>query len=491
MKMDFPVQSQLQTQSQKIFQHLMMSPHMQQAIKVMQLPVVELASEIEQQVAQNPVIEISDEAAPSEIENDESSQGEQDTEQEIQIDEHNFDILKCLDDEFRDYFAESESFQPKQSQEDEKKKAYVDSLITSSESMYESLLTQAQESFSNPKQIEMAKAIIGNLNDHGYFETPLQEIAVLHQFNLKELEIVWEAIKMFDPPGIAASSIKEALLIQLKAQKKEDSFAYVLIRDHYDDLIHNRIPLIQKKTGCLAEDIQRAIHIEIARLDIRPGMQFANVQLQEIHPDVTLRQDGECLIAEANRDDLPNIRLNNRYLRMLSDTSIPNETKNYIREHILSAKWLMRAIQQRQSTIERIADFLGSKQKEYLIDPNGKLLPLTMKTVAEELNLHESTVARAVANKYIHTPRGVQSLRSFFTSNLTSQKGEFLSSNTVRDMIFDIIQNENKQFPLSDQLISNLLKEKGIICARRTIAKYRVELHIGNAQQRKKFTDLS
>lgn len=487
MKTDFPVQTQLQTQNHKMFQQLMMSPHMQQAIRLMQMPLLELASEIELQVAQNPVIEIADESTPSEVE--EESVAEQDPflEKELHLDEHHFEILQKLDQDFQDYFSENDSFQSSSTSEEEKQKTYFDSLIQNSPSMYESLLLQAKEHFSDEKSLAIAQVIIGNFNEHGYLETPIEEIAALYSFEVKDLESVWKNIKTFDPPGIGASSIQESLLIQLQSQKKGDSLAYLLIKDYYDELLHNKIPYIQKKVGCSFDDIQKAVHHEIARLDVRPGMQFANLQQQGILPDVTLRQEGEQLIIETNGDDLPNIRLNRRYLRMLNEETVPKETKDYIKQHITSAKWLMRTIQQRQSTIERIAGYLAVKQKEYLLNPNGQLQPLTMKSVAEELDLHESTIARAVANKYINTPRGILALRGFFTSTINTQKGEALSSNTIRDALFEMLQNENKQAPLSDQAISNLLKAKGILCARRTIAKYRLELNIGNAQQRKKF----
>lgn len=474
-----------QGQSLKLSPKMVMSPHMQQAIRFMQIPVMALAAEIEEQMAENPLLEYSEDS-PSDDEQEEVPEQDPSPEQEMVIDENDFDILKHLDQEFEDYFAESgQSYI--QHADAEKKKTFLDSLIQATPSLFEILMDQAKQTFSEPEKLAMAQAIIGNLNEHGFFQMSLQELALSNHFNEDQMKETLETIKTFDPPGIGASSIQESLLIQLRHQHKENSFAYRLIELCYDDLIHNRIPSIEKRLQCTAEKIRRAIDSEIGRLDIHPGSQFANHLTQTVRPDVFLRQEGETLVVEGNRDDIPQVRLNMKYLRMLNDDTVPSETKEFIHHHLLSAKWLMRTLQQRQTTIERIASYLCECQREFFMNPEGKLVPLTMKTVAEKLELHESTVARAVANKYINTPRGLLPLRDFFTNGFLTSKGEDLSSTSVREAIQQLIEGENKQAPLSDQAISNALHDAGIPCARRTVAKYRIELNLGSALQRKRF----
>jgi len=260
-----------------------------------------------------------------------------------------------------------------------------------------------------------------------------------------------------------------------------------LVKDHYDDLLHNHLPLIQKSLGCSMEDLRGSIDHDIAKLDIRPGANFSSRKPQPILPDVTLRQEGDQLIVEVEREHIGKIRLNRRYLKMLDDPEVPVKTKQYIKSHFLSVKWLMRNLQQRFSTVERIAESLAKRQREFFIDPEGQLVPLTMKVLAEELELHESTIARTVSNKYINSPRGLMSLRDFFTSGYVSAEGDEMSSTTVRDAIVDIINGEDSKHPFSDDKISEMLESKGIHCARRTIAKYRTGLEIGNTHQRRKF----
>ncbi len=251
--------------------------------------------------------------------------------------------------------------------------------------------------------------------------------------------------------------------------------------------MHNHLPAIQKSLDCSFQQLHRAIDDDVARLDLHPGTHFSIQPVQAIVPDVTIRQENEKLFVDVDRDRVPPLRLNHKYLSMLQDPEVSLETKQFIKRHLFSARWLMRNLQQRYSTIERIAEVIAQKQYRFFTDPSGQLLPMTMKALAEELNLHESTVARTVANKFINSPRGIYPLRAFFTSKYISDKGNTLSSQTVKEAIFGIIEKENKIHPLSDAKISSLLKENGIPCARRTVAKYRLAYQIGNAQQRKKF----
>jgi RNA polymerase sigma-54 factor len=486
-----PPSVQLQTglkQQQQLSQRLIMSAHMQQAIRLLQLPLQELESFIEEQVVLNPLLEMGNE---NEDEHDEeqtlSNPEEGEEEQEVVIDDQDFAILNHLDEELRDHFADSEPAPIKRSSEEEKLKTFLEQSICAEPSLHEHLIQQARDSFESSKELEIAEVLIGYIEEFGFLKTPLAEICSLHRLEEQAVRKVLTEIQTFEPYGIGASSMQESLLIQLRCLHKEETLAFQIIHDYYEQLLHNHIPLIQKQLKCSFGEIQEAIEKDIAKLDLHPGTQFSRKPARAIIPDVTLRQENDKLIVEVERDYAPSLRLNSRYMKMLKDPNVSTETKHFVKHHLFSARWLVRNLQQRYSTIERIAQSLAEKQYHFFTQPDGQLVPLTMKVLADELDVHESTIARTVSNKYIYSPRGLFPLRAFFTNKYVSEEGEDLSSATVKQAILDLIAKEDKKGPLSDEKISGLLKQKGIPCARRTVAKYRLTLKIGNTQQRRKF----
>lgn len=482
---------QLQAEPQQklqLSQRLMMSAHMQQALRLLQLPLQELESYIEEQVALNPLLEIANDAEDDSLESEnEPQKGPEEEEHEVTISDRDLDILTRLDEDLNDHFAQSEPAPVKSSSEDEKLKTYLEQSICAAPSLQEQLLHQAHDSFDDSKDIEIAEILIGYIDAFGFLKTPLSEICSLHHLTEQQTQRILNEIQTFEPYGVGASTIQESLLIQLRCLHKENSLAYCIILDHYDQLLHNQIPLIQKQLKCSYEDIQSAIENDIAKLDLHPGTHFSSQPTQAIIPDVILRQENDRLIVEVERESIPFMRINSRYLKLLNDPDVSQETKHFIKHHLFSARWLVRNLQQRFSTLERIAQSLAEKQYEFFTKPGGQLVPLIMKTLADELNVHESTIARTVSNKYIYSPQGLFALRAFFTNKYVSEEGKDLSSTTVKQSILDLIHKEDKTHPLSDQKISHLLKEKGINCARRTVAKYRLMLQIGNTQQRRKF----
>jgi RNA polymerase sigma-54 factor len=483
-------QSALELQGQQnLTQRLMMSAHMQQAIHLLQLPIPELELFIEEQVVVNPILEIEEEHQKEEIE-EENSEIDLSIEKEIVIHDQDFQILKNLDEDWRAHFAESDSVPLRKSQEHDKYKTYLESSICAPFNLSNQLIQQARDSFTSPLQLQMAEVLIGYIDQYGFLKNSLIEIALLHHFQEEDLKNILKEIQTFEPYGVGASSIQESLLIQLRLLHQEKTIAYQIVKNYYNELLHNRIPMIQKSLKCSFEEIQQAIN-RISKLDLHPGTQCSTQTSTGIIPDVILRQEGDQLIVEVNRDDVPGLRLNDRYLKMLEDPEVPLETKQFIRRHIFSAKWLMRNLQQRHSTLERITQSLAKRQYLFFTDPEGQLTPLTMKALAEELEVHESTIARTVANKYLASPRGLFPLRAFFTTAYFSETGKELSSKTVRESILEMIKKENKHQPLSDEMISQQLKNQGISCARRTVTKHRLALQIGNTLQRKKFSNFS
>jgi len=487
-----PVGMHLQAQPkqlQGLSQRLIMSAHMQQAIKLLQLPIMELEPFIEEQVVLNPLLEIEDhpdEGADPEDADDEPEQGDE-TEHEVEISDKDLAILTRLDEDMRDLYAGSDSMPIKRTADEDEKKAYLESSICAEPTLHEQLMQTAHDTFTEKEELDVAEILIGYIDQFGFLKTSIEEICLLHNLPLSTVKHVLQEIQTFEPFGVGASSIQESLLLQLRGLKKENTLSYQIVRDHYDDLLHNHIPAIQKSMNCSYEAIQQAIENDIAKLDLHPGTHFSTTQKQIIVPDVTLRLEGDKLIVEVERDWVPSLKLNGHYLRMLNNPDVPTETKQFIKRNLFSARWLFRNLQQRYTTIERIAQSLAEKQEDFFLKPDGQLKPLTMKMLADELNLHESTIARTVSHKYLNSPRGIFPLRAFFTAKYISDEGEDLSARTVKDAVLEMIEKEDKLHPLSDEKISSLLKEQGIPCARRTVAKYRTALQLGNTQQRRKF----
>lgn len=480
-------------QSLKQMQRLIMSRQMQQAIHLLQVPVMELGQIVDQELEENPILEQMEEEDDSSNDDAAMQDSEEPVEdetienKEVSFDERDFEILRRLDEEYRDHFAESGSAPVVRSNEQDKLQTFLESSICAQPTLFEHLMVQAKESFLEEKERNLGEALIGNFDEGGFLQASLAELAVLHDSSEAALEKILEVIQTFHPAGIGARDLKECLLIQLRLLGKEKTLAYAIIEKHFQDLLHNHIPNIVKGLGCKMDQVQEAIDQHIVHLDLHPGTQLSRQVPQYIAADVSLQLEGGELSVAVSEDSLPPLRLNGKYLRMLDDDKLDQETKEFIQKKILSAKWLLRNIMQRNDTLEKIANVLAQRQKEFFLDPVGKLVPLTMKMVAEELELHESTIARAVSNKYIDTPRGLLPLRFFFTTGLATEAGGEISAKTVKDVLEEIISQEDSCHPLSDEAISVLLKSKGIHCARRTVAKYRTALNLGTAQQRRKF----
>jgi RNA polymerase sigma-54 factor len=473
-------------QSLKQSQRLMMSPQMQQAIQLLQMPQLELALMVDAELEQNPLMEYSSESS-SEEENSPTEEVVNDLPEvkEVEINEDDFSIMKQLDDEWRDHFSESGTVRKTRTKEDNELQSFLENSIVGEVDFFEFLMKQAQEHFEEPQDLMMAEELIGNLDEKGFLEASLEEIALLNDFDQTALSYVLDELQRFEPYGVGAKNLKESLLIQLSCVGKKRSLAYQIIEIHFEDLLSNRIPLIVKSLTSSTSEVRAAIDTDIVKLNLHPGTSHKKHQVQHVEPDVWITEENGAFIVSVHREAMPSLRLNRRYLNMLEQPDMSEEDKEYIRNKVASGKWLLKNIHQRNESIRRITEVLARTHKEFFQHPEGKLQPLTMKVIAEELGLHESTIARAVSNKYVASPRGLLPLRSFFTNAYQSDKGEDVSSSTVKELLYQIIELENKQRPLSDEAISKKLKEEGIPCARRTVAKYRTLYNIGNASQRK------
>lgn len=481
--MAYPLRYELQpkqTLNLKQNQVLMMLPKMQQAITLLQAPITELEQLIDQEIERNPLLEYVDSEEETETEKKDSEDPEP-----IDFDQQTMDILSHLDEEYRDFFAQTGEGRTKR--EWEELTSYQEASIIDTPSLFEHLMRQAKEIFTEERELKGAEVLIGSLNRWGFLEGSLEEAALLANLSLEEIQEILREIQGFDPLGVGARDVRESLLIQLRGGRKEKTIAYHLIKEFYDDLLHNRLPIIEKRSGFSLQQIEEALKKDVVALDLRPGALYASPHAMWIVPDAFIRQDGEDLTVDVHDDYLPPLRLNPSYIKMLRRSDLEGVTKAFIEEHVSSAKWLVKNILQRNQTLHRILDYIVQEQRPFLLQPEGELKPMVMLEVAAALDLHESTVARAVSGKYVDTPRGLLLLRSFFTNSFTTENGSEMSSQTVRHALQKLVEEENKMVPHSDEALSSLLKEQGIPCARRTVAKYRHELAIGNTRQRKKF----
>ncbi len=486
---------QKQSPSQKQQQRLMMSPQMQQAIHLLQLPFLELALLLQTEFEQNPVIECITEEERSddpELESlelathEETEEKEANQEKELSFDDRDFEVLKQLDEEFRNALDQEPIFR-KRSPDEEKMKAFLENSITSQDSLFEHLMKESRETFRDPEELKIAEIIIGHMDENGFLQGSLEAIRSLYGFDEEKLKEILRVVQTFEPFGIGAKDLKESLLIQLRCQNKNNTLPYQIVSEHYEDLLHNRLPMIRKQLGCTLQEVEEAISRHIAKLDLHPGMSYDKQPVSYIIPDARIKLEADQLEIEINEDFIPPLRLNRRYMRMLEDETLSKETKDFIKQKIVSAKWLLKNIHQRNETLFKILQAVVKRQKDFFLKPEGQLVPMAMNALLDELDMHESTITRTVANKYVDTPRGLLPLKSFFTHAYEAEDGEEISSKTVREAVKAIIDQEDKAKPYSDEKISQLLKEQGILCARRTIAKYRIELNLGNAQQRRKW----
>ncbi len=441
--------------SLKQHQQLLVNLAMKQAFHVLQLPLLELSQWLKAEIESNPVLEM-----------DDSDQGLKENLEEPDKDRP---VLRNRSQEAME----------------KRRKEHQENLLTAPISLYEHLMKQVQLAIEEPQNIPLAELIIGHLNDKGYLDTPLSEIAPFAP--LETMEKVLNEIQSLDPPGIGARNLHECLLLQLNLKKKETGLAFKIISEHFDDLVHNRLPLISQKLCIPMAELVQIIEKEIAPLDLHPGYRYFYQPATALVPDLFfICIEGKWQI-EVNTAFLPRIQIAPAYLEALQGGSLKKEETFYLRRQFAGGRWLKRIVQRRNETLRRIGELLIRKQVEFLSGDKAGLKPLTTQEVAQELSLHESTILRAVAGKFVACPQGLFAFKSFFSPAVKTQNGEKISKHNLRKILLRTIEKENKQEPMSDEAIAGHLRKLGISCARRTIAKYRGALKIAPAAKRKKW----
>lgn len=444
--------------SQKQNQHLLLSLAMQQAFHVLQMPVLELSEWLRLEIEHNPLLELD------------------------LTQEKNKESLDTL----TDHSTERSEHLDRATEEFEKKrKAYHESLLTYCPSLFEHLMNQVRLAFYTAEELSCAELIIGHLDSHGFLTTPLEEI--VQGKDPLYLEKILSTIQTFDPPGIAACDVKNSLLLQLKLKHKQHTLAYRIIESHFEHFLNNRIPQIAKSLHVSYEQIKHAIDTDLLPLDIHPGMRFCQSYSSPVIPDIILNYTEEEWNIQINHTYLPHFRIADCYQHTLKEEQLQKEERLFVQRHLSNGKWLKKIVYRRQDTLRCIATYLIKTQNRFLRGEEKTLQPITLQEMAEALSMHESTITRAVANKHIACPQGLFLLRSFFTHGITCQNGQKVSNHTLRQLLCQMIDKEDKQEPLSDDAIASQFKKMGIPCARRTVAKYRDHLRIAPSARRRKW----
>jgi RNA polymerase sigma-54 factor len=481
--------------SQRLSQSLVLSPQLQHSLALLQAPTLELKALVEQELEQNPVLEevaapeteLADKPTPEDDDAPAEPPFEAASEQGVEAPaddfQAEFDQLVQLDQEWRDHFSQM-NVSVRRSPEEEEKRQFMFDSLTAGTSLAEALMEQVREINLTDEQRGIAELIVGNIDEFGYLKTTVEELSTSTSLPGEKITGVLKIIQTFDPSGVGAADLRECLLLQLERSGRGESLEYRIVRDFMNELGKRRIPDIARGTGQPVEEVQAAL-ARIARLEPRPGRAFLPDNDQYVLPEVFVQRSGDDFIVTTNDEQIPHLRISNTYKDLMAQGGNSAEVKNYIREKIRAGKFLIKSLHQRQQTILNIAREIVKRQHEFMGKGLAQLKPMTMAQIAGVVGVHETTVSRAVSGKYMQTPQGIIEMRFFFTAGLHTAAGADVSNASVKDMIAEIFKNEDTARPLADQVVVKMLAAKGITIARRTVAKYRDELHILPSNLRK------
>lgn len=476
-------------QTTKLVQQLVMTPQLQQAIRLLQLTRLELVEEISQEMKENPLLEEDEEEKES------AESGEPVTEQEEgeppSDTEHTLEVKGEGEgaDEFdwENYLENYNltTFQRPSHQDGEERPSF-ENFLSKQTTLFDHLYWQLQLSRFSEEEHMAGILIIGNLDEDGYLKVSLEDISSEANLPLEVVEGVLRKIQQFDPVGVAARDLKECLLIQLEGMAVRNPIAEKIVSEHLS-LLKNRNHLaIAKRLGVSLDRVNHATSL-IFKLEPKPGKAFGGEVVQGIIPDVyVFKVEGEYVI-HLNDEGIPKLKVNLFYRSILTDNRLALQgDRKYIQDKLRSALWLIRSIHQRQRTIYKVAESIVKFQRDFLDNGIQFLKPLVLRDVAEDIQMHESTISRVTHNKYIHTPQGIYELKFFFNPGISSTQGETLASESVRNLVREIIAKEDPKKPYSDEKLVQILKGMNIHIARRTISKYREMMKILSSNGRRK-----
>ncbi|HHI96626.1 MAG TPA: RNA polymerase sigma-54 factor [Thermodesulfatator atlanticus] len=468
----------------KLTQQLVLTPQLQQAIKLLQLNRLELEQVLRQEAETNPVLE-QDLVDQQTISFEELTSDNQQPEDGLSLaTESPLGAEAVKDFDWEAYFQDNGSAYPSFAFE-QKEAIDYERKLTKAENLVSHLLWQLYLSDLTPEEQRIGEYIIGNLDERGYLAVTVEEIAEDLGVEEEKVAFVLRKIQFFDPVGVAARDLKECLLIQLEHLGLKGTLAELLVRDHLKDLELGRYARLAKKFNVSVAEIEAALAV-IRGLDPRPARNFTEIEPQYVEPDVLVFKEADEWVVRLNDEGLPRLRISPYYRKLLTDPAVPLAAKQYIQKKLRSATWLIKSIEQRNRTLLKVSESIMRFQRDFLEKGVAGLKPLILRDVALDVGLHESTVSRVTTGKYVDTPHGIFELKFFFSTGYRSSSGEEVATETVKQYIKEIIAQEDPQRPYSDQKIADILKEKyNVKIARRTVAKYRDQLGILPASRRK------
>ena len=474
----------------KLSQQLVMTPQLQQAIKLLQLSRMELVELVQQELEENPVLEEGIEAEPVEgSESDEAAIVEPSREEpaDNQIEEVKADEEGLGDIDWQTYL---ESYNlggtVASSYEDDEDRPSYENLLTKTRTLTDHLMWQMTLTRFSEHEQRLAAEIIGNIDDDGYLQISVEDLSLETGVDTGSIETLLKKIQEFDPPGVGSRNLQECLLVQLRHLGMDGSLAERILSEQIEALEKRNYQLIAKSLGASLDEVFASAKI-ISGLDPRPGSPFGQEDVHYIVPDIFVHKVGSEYVVVLNDEGLPNLKINSFYRSALAgSTEVDKEDGEYIQDKMRGAVWLIKSIHQRQRTIYRVAKSIIKFQREFLDLGIEHLKPLVLRDVATDIDMHESTISRVTTNKYMQTPRGLFELKYFFNSGIGTTGGDVVASESVKMRIKDIIADENPKKPYSDQKIVVLLHADGIDIARRTVTKYREMLGVGSSTERKR-----
>ena len=492
--------------SQKMALSQVLAPQLQQSLALLQAATLELKAMVEQEMQQNPILE---EVAPIENQTETHEAGEEESPTEFNdpadppaevafdpatekngsdpVDDFQaeFDRLVQMDQDWKEHFSQT-NIPLRQKEDEEEKRQYMLDSLTVGISLQESLLQQVRMSELPDTLKPTAEMIIGNIDDNGYLQSSVDELSYATNIPADQINNVVNTIQSFYPPGVGARNLRECLMLQLARVGRMETLEYTLVRDHLDALGRHRYADIAKLLEISPSEVQQAAE-RISHLEPHPGREFAPDDNQYIVPEIFVNKVGDEFVVTTNNEYVPHLRISNTYKDIMSQSDSPNDVKDYIRDKIRAGKFLIKSLHQRQQTILNIAREIVKRQHDFMENGVSHLKPMTMLQIAEVVGVHETTVSRAVSGKYMETPQGVYEMKYFFTSGIHTSDGVGMSNTSIKEVLLDMVKKEQPRRPLSDDQIVQVLKDKGIIIARRTVAKYRSELNILPSTLRKTY----
>jgi RNA polymerase sigma-54 factor len=457
----------------KTTQKLVMTATLQQAIKLLPLSRLELIQKVQQEILENPFLEevATQETSDTDLANADLPQETSQDSEEFEVDWEAY----LQDFSSLDYVPTTGKEVPS-----------IEATLKSETSLAEHLLWQLSLTVHDELEKQIGTYLIGNIDDDGYLQCQTEEVAKEFEVEGEQICAVLEVIQSFDPPGVGARDLQESLLIQLHHLEMDDSLAWKIVQHYLSQLDERYFQKIAKSFGVTINEVIAAVGL-IRTLDPKPGSRFNSPRIEYIVPDVVVVKINDDYQVILNEDGMPSLRINALYQNVLrQNDGMQSDTREYLEEKFRSAIWLMKSVEQRRQTLLRVTKSLCKFQREFLDKGLAYLKPLVLKDVADDIGMHESTVSRVTTNKYVYTPQGVFELKFFFHSGLESLDGDAMSSVSVKDIIRKAVAAEDSRKPLTDQQIMMILEAKGVKIARRTIAKYRQELHIAPASRRKR-----